>query len=81
MENHNQNTNYIEQRNTISTCKRKDTTDDSKRKNQVGGRRMEWESNEREILIERTTMELGRNLELGKYPKIHKNDLSQEPKQ
>ena len=35
---------------------------------------MEWESNEREILIERATMELGRNMMLGKSPRIHNND-------
>ena len=41
---------------------------------------MEWESNEREILIEflieRATMRLGRNLVLGKFPRIHKDDPS-----
>ena len=34
----------------------------------------EWESNERDILIERATMGLGRILVLRNYPRIHKND-------
>ena len=37
---------------------------------------MEWESNERVNLIERVTMVLGRNLVLGKFPRIHKDDPS-----
>ena len=36
------------------------------------GRRMERESNERDILIEGAIMGLGRNLVLGKFPGIHK---------
>ena len=40
-----------------------------------GWRGMEFESNEREILIERDTIGLRRNLVLGKFPRIY-NDPS-----
>ena len=35
----------------------------------LDGRGTEWERNEREILIERATVYLGRNLVLGKFQK------------
>ena len=35
---------------------------------------MEWESNEREILIERASVGLGRNLVLRKVPRIYKDN-------
>ena len=41
----------------------------------VGRRRMERKNNEREVLVERATMVLWRNL-VGKFPQIHKNDPS-----
>ena len=37
---------------------------------------MEWESNEREILIERATVGLGRKLALRKFPRIYKDNPS-----
>lgn len=40
------------------------------------GRGMECESNEKEILVERGTMQLGRNLVLEKFSRICKNDHS-----
>ena len=41
-----------------------------------GGRGMKWESNEKEILVEKATMGLGSNLVVGKFPRIHKDDSS-----
>ena len=44
-----------------------------------GGRVMggtEWDSNERDMWIEEAIMGLGRNLVLGKFPRIHKVDPS-----
>ena len=40
----------------------------------VEGGGMEWESNQRDILIEKVTVGLGRNMVLGKSPRIHKDD-------
>ena len=40
--------------------------------------RMERESNEGNILIEGAIMELGKNLVLGKFPGIHKDDPSKD---
>ena len=37
---------------------------------------MEWKSNERVNLIEKAIIMLGRNLALGKFPGIHKDDPS-----
>ena len=35
---------------------------------------MEWERNEKDLLVEGLIMGLGRNLVLGKFPGIHKDD-------
>ena len=40
------------------------------------GRGMEWDSNERDILVEGDIMRLGRNLVLVKFSKIPKDDTS-----
>ena len=40
------------------------------------GEALEWESNERDILIEEAITGLGRILVLGKFPGIHKSDPS-----
>ena len=39
---------------------------------------MERESNERDILIEGAIMGLGRNLVLGKFPGIHKDEFDSD---
>lgn len=39
---------------------------------------LEGENNEKDIVIERAFMALGRNLVLGKIPGTHKHDDSQE---
>lgn len=41
-------------------------------------RGMEGENNEREVLIERITVRLGRNLMLEKFPRVHKDDPSSD---
>lgn len=38
--------------------------------------RTEWKSHEREILIEKATVGIGRNLVLVKFPRIHKDGPS-----
>ena len=50
----------------------------TRRNGMVGrdGRETKWENNEREILIERATMGLGRDLLQRKVPRIHKDDSS-----
>ena len=40
------------------------------------GRVIDWESNERKILIERVTTGIGRKLVLGKFSRIYNNDAS-----
>lgn len=42
----------------------------------IWGRETKWENNEREMLIERVTIGLGKNLILGKFPRIHNDDHS-----
>ena len=41
-----------------------------------GRKGTEWESNIREIFIKTASMGLGRKLVLGKFTRIHNNDLS-----
>lgn len=40
------------------------------------GRGVEWKNNEREVLMERITAGLGRNLMLEKFSRVHKDDPS-----